>query len=81
MKVEHWIIKNPILLDLRWINKTYTRFITFFPKVFKSNRVILNYIYLFAEYIMQNAGLDEAQAGIKIARRISITSDMQIIPP
>ena len=23
----------------------------------------------FAEYIMQNAGLDEAQAGIKIARR------------
>ena len=24
---------------------------------------------LFAEYIMQNAGLDEAQAGIKIARR------------
>ena len=26
---------------------------------------------LFAEHIMQNAGLDEAQAGIKIARRIS----------
>ena len=26
-------------------------------------------IYLYAEYIMQNAGLDEAQAGIKIARR------------
>ena len=24
---------------------------------------------LYAEYIMQNAGLDEAQAGIKIARR------------
>ena len=24
---------------------------------------------LIAEYIMQNAGLDEAQAGIKIARR------------
>ena len=24
---------------------------------------------LFAEYIMRNAGLDEAQAGIKIARR------------
>ena len=29
---------------------------------------------------MQNAGLDEAQAGIKIARRISITSDMQMTP-
>ena len=25
--------------------------------------------YLYAEYILQNAGLDEAQAGIKIARR------------
>ena len=25
---------------------------------------------LYAEYIMQNAGLDEAQAGIKMARRI-----------
>ena len=24
---------------------------------------------LYAEYIMQNAGMDEAQAGIKIARR------------
>ena len=30
---------------------------------------------------MQNARLDEAQAGIKIAGEISITSDMQMIPP
>ena len=29
---------------------------------------------------MRNAGLDEAQAGIKIAGRISITSDMQMTP-
>ena len=35
---------------------------------------------LYAEYIMQNARLDEAQAGIKIARRNIITSDMQMIP-
>jgi len=35
----------------------------------------------YAEYIMRNAGLDEAQAGIKIARRISITSDLQMTPP
>ena len=28
-----------------------------------------------AEYIMQNDGLDAAQAGIRIAREISITSD------
>ena len=36
---------------------------------------------LFAEYIMQNARLDEAQAGIKISGRMSITSDMQMTPP
>ena len=38
---------------------------------------------LYAEYIMQNARLDEAEAGIKVARRgeISITSDMQMTPP
>ena len=35
---------------------------------------------LYAEYIMQNAGLDEAQAGIKIPGEILITSDMQMIP-
>ena len=34
-----------------------------------------------AEYSMRNAGLDEAQAGIKIAGEISITSDMQMTPP
>ena len=36
---------------------------------------------LYAEYIMRNAGLDEAQAGIKIAGEISITSDVQMTPP
>ena len=36
---------------------------------------------LFAEYIMRNTGLEEAQAGIKIAGKISITSDMQMTPP
>ena len=30
---------------------------------------------------MRNAGLEEAQAGIKIAGEISITSDMQMTPP
>ena len=41
-------------------------------------------LYLFnfyAEYIMRNAGLEEAQAGIKIAGEISITSAMQMTPP
>ena len=36
---------------------------------------------LYAEYIMWNAGLDEAQAGIKISRRNIKTSDMQMTPP
>ena len=31
---------------------------------------------LYAEYIMRNAGLGEAQAGIKIVGEISVTSDM-----
>ena len=34
-----------------------------------------------AEYIMRNAGLDEAQAGIKTAGRNIITSHMQMTPP
>ena len=36
---------------------------------------------LYAEYIMRNAGLEEAEAGIKIAGEILITSDMQMTPP
>ena len=36
---------------------------------------------LYAEYIMRNTGLEDAQAGIKIARRNIITSDMQMTPP
>ena len=36
---------------------------------------------LYAEYVMRNAGLDEAQAGIKFAGRISVTSDMQMVAP
>jgi len=35
----------------------------------------------YSEYIMRNPGLEEAQAGIKIAGKISITSDMQMTPP
>ena len=36
---------------------------------------------LYTEYIMQNARLDEAQAGIKMPGEISVTSDMQMTPP
>ena len=37
--------------------------------------------HFYAEYIMQNAGLDEAQARIKTAGRNINISDMQMTPP
>ena len=36
---------------------------------------------LYAEYIMRNARLDEAQVGISLLGEISITSDMQMTSP
>ena len=36
---------------------------------------------LYAKYIMRNAGLEEAQAGIRLLGEISITLDMQMSPP
>ena len=49
--------------------------------VYKSGKEYIKAVYchpayLTSEYIMQNARLDEAQAGIKIAGR-----NMQMIPP
>ena len=35
---------------------------------------------LYVEYIMRNAGLEEAQAGIRSPGVISVTSDMQMTP-
>ena len=34
-----------------------------------------------SEYIMWNAGLDEAQAESRLLGEISVTSDMQMTPP
>ena len=36
---------------------------------------------LYAEYIMRNAGLDEAKVESRLPGEISITSDMQMTPP
>ena len=54
---------------------------------FSLNAIIIFYMYsgdlvwvLYAEYIMRNARLDEAQAGIKTPGEISIISDMQKTP-
>ena len=38
-------------------------------------------INLYVEYIMRNAGLDGAQAGIKIAERNISNLNMQMTPP
>ena len=59
----------------------------FGPRLDFSMVIVIGYILssclfnLYAEYIMQNAKLDEAQAGIKVSRRNTITSDMQMTPP
>ena len=36
---------------------------------------------LYAEYIMQNVGLDEAQSGSRVLGEMSVSSDMQMTPP
>ena len=36
---------------------------------------------LYAEYVMRNAGLEEAEVGIKIAGRNINNLDMQMTPP
>ena len=43
------------------------------------NRGWLTNVY--AEYIMRNTGLEEAQTRIRLLREISITSEMQMTPP
>ena len=44
--------------------------------------ILSPYLFNFyAEYIMRNVRLDEAQSGILFAGEISITSEMQITPP
>ena len=43
--------------------------------------ILLPCLYnLHTEYIMRNARLDETQAGIKISRKISIISEIQMTP-
>ena len=44
-----------------------------------SRLYIVTLLNFYAEYIMRNAGLEEAQAGIEI--EIAIISDMQMRPP
>ena len=53
-----------------------------YKKVVRRGCILLPCLFnLYAEYIKRNAGLDEAQAGIKIAERNIKTTDMQMTPP
>ena len=48
----------------------------------KLGKEYIKVVYCYPAYLtyIQNAGLDEVQAGIKIDREISRTSDMQMTP-
>ena len=47
----------------------------------KSGKEYVKAVYCHpAEHIMQNSGLDGLQAGIKISRRLPVSSDIQMIP-
>ena len=66
-------------IDWLQIGKRVHQSCILLPCLFNKHSVYL--LCLYAEYIMGNARLDETQAGIKIAWRISITSDTQMTPP
>ena len=63
-------------LELEMEQQTCSKLGTECVKAVYCHSAYLNY----AEYIMRNGELDDAQAGIKIAGEISTTSDMQMIP-
>ena len=48
----------------------------------KLGKEYIKVVYCYPAYLtyIQNAGLDEVQAGIKIYREMSITSDMHMTP-
>ena len=52
-----------------------------FPVLQSILRTVAAQANLYAEYIMRNTGLDEAQVESRLPGEITITSDMQITPP
>ena len=63
---------------MKWNQLTGTKLGKEYVKAVYCHPALFN---LYVVYIMRNAWLDETQAGIKIARRNVITSNMQMIPP
>ena len=68
---------HPCYSDLCYKNQTYILMVNSCQGCIFSS-CLFN---LYAEYIMRNAGLDEAQAGIKIAGRNINNLNMQMTPP
>ena len=63
------------------INYLYTGLVQNWERSMSRLYTVTCLFNLYAEYIMRNARLDEAQAEIKVAGEMSITSDMQMTPP
>ena len=59
-----WVKKQKLELDMEQLTGS-----TLGKEYFKAGILSPCLFNLYAEYIMQNTGLDEAQAGIKISRR------------
>ena len=67
--------KQQLVLDMEQTGSKY-------EKGVHQGCIVSPYLFnLYAEYIMRNAGLEEAQASGRLLGEISTTSDMQMIPP
>ena len=76
------LVKNPPVMQESWVGKSLLRRERLPTPVFWSGEFHgLHSPGDHKEYIMRNARLDEAQAGIEIARRNINNLDMQMIPP
>ena len=63
------------------INHLYTGLVQNWERSMSRLYTVTCLFNLYAEYIMRNAGLDEAQAEMKVAGEMPIISDMQMTPP
>ena len=58
-----------------------TDWVQIWKRVHQSSILSLCLFNLYAKYIMQNAGLDEAQAGSRLPEEMLITPEMHMTPP
>ena len=88
--LRHFLYSSSVYsCHLLLISSAFARSLLFLAIIISSNYyfwqllliIISSLFNLYAEYIMSNAGLEEAQAGIKIAGRNINNLDMQMTPP